>query len=70
MAPVSSHVVGSIVKPYVASSTKSEIPKLKRSISAAFKLASAVVPAVVRVIQDVEDDSGAKRVPGMERMAT
>jgi hypothetical protein len=51
---------------YVASSHESEIPKLRKAVTAAFKLASVTVPGVVRVAQDIEDDAGVSRLPGFE----
>jgi hypothetical protein len=35
-------------------------------VTAAYKLASVTVPAVVRVIQDLEDDAAVPRLAGMD----
>ena len=52
--------------PYVTSMSGEAVPVLWRAVRAVSKLASLCVPAVLRVIQDLENDSGMKPVPGMD----
>ena len=67
MVPIGCHIERDGRKSrYVASSHESEIPKLRKAVTAAFKLASVTVPGVVRVAQDLEDDAGVSRLPGFE----
>ena len=50
MVPIGCHIERDGRKSrYVASSHESEIPKLRKAVTAAFKLASVTVPGVVRV---------------------
>ena len=66
MYPIGNHADGLEMKRYAASSHESHIPKLRKAVTAAYKLASVTVPAVVRVIQDIEDDAGVPRLAGMD----
>ena len=52
--------------PYVTSASEEAAPVLLRAVQAVAKLASLCVPAVLRVIQDLENDSGMRPVRGMD----
>jgi hypothetical protein len=52
--------------PYVTSTSGEAVPVLWRAVRAVSKLASLCVPAVLRLIQDLENDSGMRPVPGMD----
>ena len=66
MYPIGHHAQGIEMKRYAASSHPSHIPKLRKAVTGAYKLASVIVPAVVRVIQDLEDDVALPRLAGMD----
>lgn len=65
MYQIGHHAKGFEMKRYAASSHPSDIPKLRKAVTAAYKLASVTVPAVVQVIQDLEDDAAVPRLAGM-----
>jgi hypothetical protein len=63
------HAKGFELKRYAASSHPSDIPKLpklRKAVTAAYKLAPVTVPAVVRVIQDLEDEAAVPRLAGRD----
>jgi len=66
MYPIGCHIEGVAMKRYAASSELSDILKLRKAVTAAYKLSSVTVPAVVRVIQDLEDDAEVPRLAGMD----
>ena len=51
---------------YVTSSSEEAVPVLSKAVEAASILASATIPAALRVMQDFENDSGMQHAPGME----
>jgi hypothetical protein len=51
--------------PYVTSSNSKALPLLSAAVQAAAKLASATIPASLRVMQDFESDSGITHAKGM-----
>ncbi|KAI2500230.1 hypothetical protein MHU86_14237 [Fragilaria crotonensis] len=65
MYPIGHHAKGFEMKQYAAPSHPSDIPKLQKAVTAAYKLASVTVPAVVQVIQDLKDDAAVPRLAGM-----
>ena len=66
MHPIGSRIDNSWQKTqFIASSTSDAVPVLSKAVQAAAKLASVSIPAVLRVIQDFEADSGMKHVGGM-----
>lgn len=65
MYPIGHHAKGFEMKQYAAPSHPSDIPKLQKAVTAASKLASVTVPAVVQVIQDLKDDAAVPRLAGM-----
>jgi hypothetical protein len=51
---------------YVTSSSKEAVPVLLKAGQAAAKLAAVTIPAILRVMQDFENDSGMQHVGGMD----
>jgi hypothetical protein len=52
--------------PYVTSSSEKAAPVLLKAVRAASILASVTIPGALRVMQDFENDSGMRHVPGMD----
>jgi hypothetical protein len=51
---------------YVTSSSCQDLPILRAAVTACSQLAGIAVPGVLRVAQDLEDDAGMQRLPGMD----
>jgi hypothetical protein len=67
MHPIGSRITKCWNKvPYVTSSTVDAAPVLLKAVQAAAKLASVTIPAALRVMQDLENDSEMKHVGGMD----
>ena len=65
MYPIGSRI-DTCWKPYVTSSSEESAKVLLKAVRAAATLASVTIPAALRVIQDFENDSGMRHVPGMD----
>jgi hypothetical protein len=67
MHPIGSNITNTGENvPYVTSTSAEAVPVLWRAVRAVSKLASLCVPAVLRLIQDLENDSGMRPFPGMD----
>jgi hypothetical protein len=67
MHPVGTHIntKGDMCQ-YVTSSGCEDLPILRAAVTACSRLAGVAVPGVLRVAQDLEDDAGMQRLPGMD----
>ena len=67
MHPVGTHIntKGDMCR-YVTSSSRQDLPILRAAVTACSWLAGITVPGVLRVAQDLEDDAGMQRLPGMD----
>jgi hypothetical protein len=66
MHPVGTHInTKRDMCQYVTSSGCEYLPILRAVVTACLRLAGVAVPGVLRVAQDLEDDAGMQRLPGM-----